>query len=268
MNSENIKSISSHIPIHSRPINDIDFGYYLAGLIDGNGYIDINGYIKIVFSTLDVSLAYYIKGKIGFGNVSKIKNKNAFLLLIGKKQGIEKVISLINGKIRTDSKYNQLVNLLNNEKYIYLKEIIEPVICLDDNLLNYWLTGFSDADASFQIKIQYRPNRVEVKMNFQIDQKNKDLLIKIKNFFGGNIVYSTKTNTYYYDSTSFGSAKKVIDYFDQYSLVSSKYINYMKWRKVYTLIQNKEHLTKKGRNKIIKLKNTINNVNVYSMDLS
>jgi hypothetical protein len=91
-------------------------------------------------------------------------------------------------------------------------------------------------------------------LNFQIDQKNKDLLILIKNYLGGNIGYRSYQDTYYYGSTSYGSAKKVIDYFDQYSLLSSKFINYLKWRKAYLLIQNKYHLTEKGICKIKKLK--------------
>jgi hypothetical protein len=54
-------------------------------------------------------------------------------------------------------------------------------------LNNHWLAGFSDADASFQIKLITRNNKTEVRLNFQIDQKKNDLLILIKNFLGGNI---------------------------------------------------------------------------------
>ncbi len=54
-----------------------------------------------------------------------------------------------------------------------------------------------------------------------------------------------------YGSTSFGSAKKVIKYFDTFHLQSSKYINYLKWRKAYILIQNKSHLTDLGIKKIL-----------------
>ena len=59
----------------------------------------------------------------------------------------------------------------------------------DQNLDNYWLSGFSDADASFQIKLLHRPeknHKTEVRLNFQIDQKENDLLILIKKYLGGN----------------------------------------------------------------------------------
>ena len=134
---------------------------------------------------------------------------------------------------------------------------------INKNFNNYWLAGFSDADASFQIKlITHRRNeRTEVRLNFQIDKKNNDLLILIKNYLGGNIGYRKNHDTYYFGSTSFGSAKKVIQYFDQYHLLSTKHINYLKWRKAYILIQNKEHLNSTGLEKITKLKKTMNRNN-------
>lgn len=73
-----------------------------------------------------------------------------------------------------------------------------------------------------------------------------------------NIGYRKSQDTYYYGSTSFGSAKNVINYFDKFNLQSKKHISYLRWRKIYRLIQNREHLTEKGINKIIKIKEIIN----------
>lgn len=129
------------------------------------------------------------------------------------------------------------------------------------NLNNHWLSGFSDADASFQIKTINRNDKTEVRLAFQIDQKNKELLDLIQQYLGGNIGYRKSQDTYYYSSTSFGSAKNVIKYFDQFHLLSTKHVNYLKWRKAYIIIQNKEHLTISGLEKIIKLKKTMNRNN-------
>ena len=71
---ENISSISIHVPIHRKPINDEEFSYYLAGLIDSNGNFEKDLSLKINFNILDISLAYFIKKKIGYGSVKKIKN--------------------------------------------------------------------------------------------------------------------------------------------------------------------------------------------------
>ena len=91
-----------------------------------------------------------------------------------------------------------------------------------------------------------------------MDQKSDLLLNMIKQYLGGNIGYRKSQDTYYYGSTNFGSAKKVIEYFDLYHLQSRKHISYLRWRKVYRLIQDKEHLTEKGLSKIIKIKSLLN----------
>jgi hypothetical protein len=260
---ENIKKISVHVPIHSRPQSDEEFGQYLAGLIDGDGHFSNALQLVIVFNILDSSLAYFIKSKLGYGKVYKVKNKNAVILVIASKAGICKVLDLINGKIRSNNKLDQINNnILSNPKFNSLKKSISLFSKNNNNNLNnYWLAGFADADASFQIKIVNREKRIEVRLNFQIDQKKNDLLILIKSFLGGNIGYRESQDTYYYGSTSFGSAKNVINYFDKYHLMSSKHINYLKWRKAYIIIMNKEHLTSLGLNKIIRLKTTMNRFN-------
>ena len=256
--TENIKLISVHVPKHLKPVNDESFGHYLAGLIEGNGHFNSTQQLIIEFNFLDASLAYYIKNRLGFGSVKKVRDKNAFLLVISAKKGIEKVIHLINGKLLTDNKYNQIIqNILNHRNYADFKKEIDFKLNLKKDLKNHWLAGFSEADTSFQIKIFHRNNKVEVRLNFQIDQKNKDVLLLIKDFLGGNIGYRKSQDLYFYGSTSFGSAKNVINYFDKYHLLSSKHVNYLKWRKAYLIIQNKDYLTENDQDKLIKLKISI-----------
>lgn len=257
--TENVKSISVHVPKHLKPANNYEFGHYLAGLIEGDGHFSSKQQLIIVFHSLDASLAYYIKERLGFGSVKKVKDKNAFILVIAAREGLEKVINIINGKIRTKNIFNQITNnILNHEKFAEFSKKINLNLNLDNNLLNHWLAGFSDADGSFQIKVLNRNNKFEVRLNFQVDQKKDDVLLLIKGFLGGNIGYRKSQDTYYYGSTSFGSAKNVINYFDYFHLLSSKHVNYLKWRKAYLIIQNKDHLNKDGLDKIIKLKNTMN----------
>lgn len=254
----NVKPISVHVPTHLKPVNDEQFGHYLAGLIDGDGHFSKTPQLVIAFNELDASLAYFIKSRLGYGNIYKVKNKKAIILVVAKLAGIIKVLELINGKIRSQQKLDQIKNNIFSNPYF--NNFINFINNSNYDLNNNWLAGFSDADASFQIKLITRSatrEKTEVRLNFQIDQKNNDLLILIRNFLGGNIGYRKNQDTYYYGSTSFGSAKKVIQYFDQYHLLSTKYNNYLKWRKAYILIQNKEHLNSTGLEKITKLKKTM-----------
>jgi len=47
--------------------------------------------------------------------------------------------------------------------------------------------------------------------------------------------------------------------------MSTKYINFIKWRKIYCMIQKKEHLTLEGIEKIKKIKNSMNsNMKIFN----
>jgi hypothetical protein len=109
--------------------------------------------------------------------------------------------------------------------------------------------------------------RLEIRLNLQVDQKTRVLLDLIKDKLGGNIGYRKSQDTYYYSSTSFGSAKKVINYLDKYHMLSSKHINYIKWRKVYQLVQEKKHLTPEGQARILKIKSSMNSFSKETLDL-
>jgi hypothetical protein len=116
--SEQVKHVSIHVPTHQKPLNDDQFGHYLAGLIDGDGHFSSNQQLIIVFNSKDIFLAYYIKSYLGYGQVNKVKDKNAYIYVLSKKAGILKVLNLINNKLRTELKYNQVKNnILSNQSY-------------------------------------------------------------------------------------------------------------------------------------------------------
>lgn len=75
--SENIPLISDHVPKHKKPVSDEEFASYLAGLIEGDGYISSNvPNIQISFHINDASLAYYIKKRIGYSHSLKCSSLN------------------------------------------------------------------------------------------------------------------------------------------------------------------------------------------------
>jgi hypothetical protein len=118
VNLEHVRHISIHVPKHLRPLNNEQLGHYLAGLIDGDGHFSKAQQLVIVFSFPEAFLAYYLKEKLGNCNVRKVKDKNAYLLIMSKKEGILNVLNLINGKLRSENRFNQVINnILNNDKY-------------------------------------------------------------------------------------------------------------------------------------------------------
>lgn len=138
VNTENVKPISVHVPKHLKPVGEDQFGHYLAGLIDGEGHFSSKQQLVIEFHSLDASLAYYIKERLGFGSIKKVKDKNAFLLVIAAIKGLEKVINLINGKIRTENKFNQIANnILNHDNYAEYRKAISLKLNSNKDLKNH-----------------------------------------------------------------------------------------------------------------------------------
>lgn len=113
-NSENVKRVSDHVPKHLKFVNNESLGYYLAGLIDGEGHFSKAQQLVLVFNYSDASLAYYLKSRIGFISVKAVKSKKNFLLIIKKREGLEKLLNMINGKLRTQSKYDAINKYILN----------------------------------------------------------------------------------------------------------------------------------------------------------
>lgn len=243
--------ISDHLPKHKRPDNDEEFGYYLAGLVEGDGYIG-NHRFEIAFHKNDTFLAYYIKKRIGYGSVLNLNGKNAVRYVLRHSEGLKRVIYLTNGKFVNNAKIKQLLN--NNYDSKFNITILPPTTF--DITTNYWLSGFADADGSFVIhlpKSKTHKTGYGIRLEFKIKQKNNKQLNLILKYIGGNCYYLNNDDIYYYNSTSFKVAKSLIEYFDKFQLNSSKYVRYLKWRKVYRMVQNKEHLTDKGLENIRKI---------------
>lgn len=134
----NVKAAPTHVPVHLRPGDDIAFGHYLAGLIDGDGHFSVQQQLVIAFSGFDSPLAHYIKFRLGFGRIYEVKNKNALILVVSAYAGMEKVIRLINGKLRTAHRYNQVVNnILHHPRYAAVKRELIFTMNLDQSLENY-----------------------------------------------------------------------------------------------------------------------------------
>jgi hypothetical protein len=66
--------------------------------------------LVIAFHALDAPLAYYVKSRLNCGSVRVVKDKQAYTFVISSRQGIDAVLSLINGKLRTKHRYDQVMN--------------------------------------------------------------------------------------------------------------------------------------------------------------
>jgi hypothetical protein len=103
-----METISDHIPSHLKPKTFEELGYYLAGLIEGDGYFGDHRF-EIAFHENDTFLAYFIKKEIGFGSILSLKNKRSVRYVLRHSEGLRKVLILVNGKFLCNAKINQLL---------------------------------------------------------------------------------------------------------------------------------------------------------------
>ena len=208
--------------------------------------------MHIIFNERDVSLAYFIKKYIGYGNVYKIKNKKAVRYICKNMEGLSYILSLVNGKFVSNYKYNQL--LKHNYGIEHNCNILPPLnkICLD----NYWLAGFTQAGGCFQISVvKSKTHKTGFNVRLEYSLKQNDV-IPLKLLYDivkmGNL-FQYSTGIWCYKSTGFKTAELFINYFDKHNLFSGKYVDFLKFRKVCIMITEGKHLEKKGIDKIISI---------------
>ncbi|KAI9491102.1 Dod COI i3 grp IB protein, partial [Zychaea mexicana] len=269
--------------------NDNQLGYYLAGLIEGDGSIIVptkkrtdkgrltHPVIRIVFSLSDLPLAEKLQQVLGCGFIQKPKKGNYVLYEIQNQAGLLKLTNLIYGKIRTPKieALNRLIDWLNNKnvngnifEYSELDLNTSPIIN------NAWLSGFIDADGSFDVKVREKSyngkgkNRVETRL--RIEQRITDPSTELSYYSVMKSIAKLNTSLHnegieYYtvSATSPAKLKTLINYLDTYPLFSSKLLNYLDFKFCVNLMLSRKHLTEQGRDNIKIIKAGMNRKRTY-----
>ena len=136
------------------------------GLIDCDGHMNKLGYLVLIFDTANVSCAYAIKTKIGYGRVAPVKNKAAYTYVLSQAPGRRWVANVIKNKLQTANKIHQY-----NTRFAPALNLPTTAQVQCDLRGNHWMAGFIQGDGSFQIKLQHPSRRLqEVRCVVQIDQ--------------------------------------------------------------------------------------------------
>ena len=138
------------------------------------------------------------------------------------------------------------------------------LISSNNLVMNPWfVTGFTDGEGCFWIDI-YKDKAYKtgwrVKLFYQINLHRKDqaLLEQTQNFFNVGRIYNSPTNSRYYVS-SVTDLEIIIQHFDKYVLLTQKRADFELLKQAFVLVQNKEHLTPQGLEKIIAIRASMNN---------
>ena len=131
------------------------------------------------------------------------------------------------------------------------------------NLEPYWITGFSDAESIFVVRIQKNMSRllgIRILPIYSIELHIRDIdtLHKIKEFFNvGSVIVRIRDGK----STAIYSVKSIQDivtviipHFKKFSLLTQKQADFILFQQAVNLIYNKKHLTEQGIHEILSIR--------------
>lgn len=127
-----------------------------------------------------------------------------------------------------------------------------------------WITGFTDAEGCFLLHVRFIPsrNRWQASARFSLVQHSRDVeLFKtiIAYLDCGVFFQSQSLDVVRILLEKFEDIdNKIIPHFEKYPLQSSKYLNYLDFKKGCDMIRNKEHLTEEGLEQLKILKAGMN----------
>lgn len=267
-----------------RPSN---LGPYLAGLWEGDGHVWFPSHthapsgklytpqFAITFSECDYPLVKILQFLIG-GVIRHKVNEHAYVLTISSKDGLLSVINLLSGYLRTPKihRFNQMISWMNAK---HNTDIVLTKVDTSNILKNAWLSGFIDADGSFDIRVSLvsngaLKNRIAARLRIDqrmLDPQTQDSYFDIMSSIATALGVTLKTivrrhGEYYHISATSAKARHIIaSYFSQYPLFTSKYLNYLDWLACHKLIESNQHTTVTGQEQALKLQNGMNSTRTY-----
>lgn len=243
-----LSTISEHVKNHKAPSTNEELGHFLAGLIEGNGWFS-EKQLHIIFSPEDASLAYFIKKRIGYGSVYKTKEKKPVKYICKHLKGLQLILSLINGKLLSHSKYDELMNHRYHETFDIPLQLPLETIRLD----NHWLAGFTQVNGRFRINVvasKIHQTGYSVGLEYSLKQMDQLPLQLLFDFLKKGNLSQESSGLWCYQSSGYKTAYELIQYFDRYNVFAGKYVSYLKFRKVYIMITEGKHLNEKGVKRI------------------
>ena len=146
-------------------------------------------------------------------------------------------------------------NQLNNRNF--------SIFSTQSKINPWFLTGFSDAEASFIVSMYKDENsklKWRVTPNFSIHIHIKDIAIleSIKYTFGVGKVRKNSSSTAVFRVDNIQELQVIVDHFAKYPLIGAKVSDFLLFKQCYDLIKQKQHLTQEGLEKIVALKCNLN----------
>ena len=237
--------------------------YWLAGFFEGDGCLSIAKtkkdplVLSFILRQADPKVLYMVKDFLNCGAVY-CDNRGYWTLSIRDKQGLLKVSKLLNGKLvlfKRLQQYKAWVCALNTKYGTNLVPLTTPAVL---SMENAWLTGFADAEGSFNILLTKRKHNQKnrLRLRFYLDQAHSFESMKLlQNWLGGTLHSKTKNHKFYHRLMldSFNKSADLVDYFTKFPpLTTCLKVRFIRYARVY-----RWYLLKEWQNRLKEIQHLI-----------
>ncbi len=139
---------------------------------------------------------------------------------------------------------------------------------INNSKLAWYLTGFCDAESFFNVTISPKQSggyQVSLRFGITLHEKDLPLLNILQKYFNGIGTISVRKHKNCKNPIAYWSVRKfddiynvVIPHFEKYSLLTQKQADFLLFKEIALLMNNKEHLTDAGLLKILAIKASMN----------
>lgn len=240
-------------------IKDYPLAAYMAGFLEADGALAPRrkkGVIKtyelhFAFNKDDLVFATFLKDYFNMGQITIKSYEHSITWSITSIGNVINFLSFINGFLRGPKTVTlwQALDFLNKKFDLSI-----PLLPINNSpiLSNAWLAGFSDGDSTFQISLsKEEPNTVSLNPYYCLEvaefyikhqeeafinhQSNSLYMQPLADALNVKLERVERVSSLRVRASRVDNTKLLIDYFTQYPLFSTKYINYLDWVKVIAL---------------------------------
>ena len=259
-----------------------NLGSYLAGLIEGDGYIGVQDpntdakvihrpKIIIAFNINDKPLAKKLSAELNVGKVLDREKSGIVILQILAKEDVLKIINLINGVFRTGKIFelHRCINWFNKNINTNIEILPIDSSSIDSNA---WLAGFSQKKASFSISSVNKLRVIlnyKLKINIDLANSNRSSLLHwfslfcvISKYFSTSFITKVESDqkcTIIMYAYPLRSKNKVLEYYSKYPLSCKVYLDYLLWSETFKITGGNSLVNIKTKDKLTNLKSRIFN---------
>jgi len=152
---------------------------------------------------------------------------------------------------------------MKNKNIVMESENVSSADNQQESLDAKWIVGFVDGEGCFTVAINKLPKMTvnyQVQPEFRVVQHQRDveILEKLKLFFGFGTIHVNHEDRKEFRVRGFENLAKIVQFFKENPLQTSKQKSFEIFTEILKMMNDREHLTREGLEKIANLASQMN----------